>query len=266
VSEVLHGAKPVQFVSAAEKGELYSVLEIRTVKGASDSKAGFARFEQALNSARRSTAEYKPSPSTWSKEFKGAVKAKGGKPAELKTFKNADLMYRWPELPQVLFIHFSFAHGDAGNIGQKLRGVLDVPTVLQLDPLLQLPGKSPQDAFCAEAGGDFVYDLTGVVHHIGEEIQHGHYIADCKNPRCAETMLHSDPCCSDGSWYRCDDDSIEPVAKADVLKTAAGRADPDTCASELSVDEPPESSAGLLRYELRSAASAAANVNDDQAG
>ena len=56
----------------------------------------------------------------------------------------------------------------------------------------------------SEAGADALYDLTGVVVHVGSGPYHGHYVALAK---------------SHGQWLNFDDEGVEPVPESAVLAT-----------------------------------------------
>ena len=43
-----------------------------------------------------------------------------------------------------------------------------------------------------------IYDLFGVVTHMGESGANGHFVANCRSPR-------------DNNWYRFNDDLVNPV-------------------------------------------------------
>lgn len=60
----------------------------------------------------------------------------------------------------------------------------------------------------AGPGGEYIYDLYAVCNHHGQDLQSGHYTANCRNPY-------------DGQWYCFDDAKVSPVCESQLVSPAA---------------------------------------------
>ncbi|GMM56770.1 ubiquitin-specific protease [Maudiozyma humilis] len=110
--------------------------------------------------------------------------------------QEAERMVGMKDLPNTLLLHlkrFKYSEEEQANI--KLFNNIDYPAHLQM-------------ASTFDPSSTHNYSLSGLVVHLGGGPQHGHYVALCKTPKYG--------------WLLFDDETVETVDEADVLKFSGG--------------------------------------------
>jgi len=111
--------------------------------------------------------------------------------------------------PNVLLLHLKrFEYVEQMGRMKKLPYRVAFPMQLRLSNVV---GTDP--------GADALFDLTGVVVHMGSGPYHGHYVALTK---------------SQGQWIHFDDESVEPVPESTVLSTFGSANDVPTSSGDFS--------------------------------
>ncbi|CAN0230878.1 unnamed protein product [Ectocarpus fasciculatus] len=97
--------------------------------------------------------------------------------------------------PKTMFFYLMrFKHTELGE--RKLTHRVDIPKEMDMAPFLAPPTSRGEDL------QPDVYDLTGVVHHIGERTNSGHYVAFVR--------------LTEQTWRRYSDGQVTPAQEQDV--------------------------------------------------
>ncbi|KAL0045967.1 hypothetical protein WJX82_009950 [Trebouxia sp. C0006] len=104
------------------------------------------------------------------------------------------MLFRITQAPQSLMVHLKSTVSDEQNMSFKKRHQVEFPFVLDMT---EYKWNSDQAA---------VYDLQGVIVHVGESVKEGHYYAVVRDG---------------GAWWEFDDEKVTRRTAEDVLKEEA---------------------------------------------